>query len=152
MQVVKYILQCIYIIVDNPDYNSTFVHPNRNWNWLIPAINYLHIPTMALVFEVISNSSQLWYSGPIQFLSLNIYIQTEPKCNCTNQCMLWLVIKNDLGIIPLIFYLTMQCHRKEYSEWFIIIIDQYLSYIYIILWLTLVIERSLCSFGIWLTT
>ena len=78
MQVVKYILQCIYIIVDNPDYNSTFVYPNMNWNWLIPAINYLHIPTMALVFEVISNSSQLWYSGPIQFLSLNIYIQTEP--------------------------------------------------------------------------
>jgi len=83
MQVVKYILQCIYIIVDNPDYNSTFIHPNRNWNWLIPAINYLHIQTIALVFEAISNSPQLWYSGPIQFLDLNIYIQTESKLNPT---------------------------------------------------------------------
>jgi hypothetical protein len=43
---------------------------------VIPAINYLHIQTMALVFEVISNSPHLWYSGPIQFLNLNIYIQT----------------------------------------------------------------------------
>ena len=75
MQVVKYILQCIYIIVDNPDYNSTFIHPNRNWNWLIPAINYLHIQTIALIFEAISNLPQLWYYGPIQFLSLNIYIK-----------------------------------------------------------------------------
>ena len=71
----KYILQYIYIIVDNPDYNSTFVHPNMNWNLLIPAINYLHIQTMALVFEVISNSLQLWYSRPIQFLGLNIYMK-----------------------------------------------------------------------------
>ena len=29
------------------------------------------------------------------------------RYNCTNQCMLCFVIKNDLEIIPLIFYLTM---------------------------------------------
>jgi hypothetical protein len=34
---------------------------------------------MALIFQAISNAPQLWYSRPIQFLSLNIYIQTEPK-------------------------------------------------------------------------
>ena len=68
------------------------------------------------------------------------------RCNCTNQCMLWLVIKNVLGIIPLIFYLTMLIPLKGvllviYNYlWSILIIY---IYIYLILWLTPVLSRIL---------
>jgi hypothetical protein len=50
------------------------------------------------------------------------------RCNCIYQRMLWLIIKNDLEIIPLIFYLAMLMPWKEYSEWSMI--SYYLPFIY----------------------
>ena len=72
VQVVKYILQCIYIIVDNPDYNSTIVHPNRNWNWLLSFNSGCQLLARIGIWGHFQCHSALVFM-PIQFLSTNIF-------------------------------------------------------------------------------